>query len=195
MKIGIDYTAALKQSGGIGRYTRGLITTLAQLDRQNRYTLLTTADSPLAELQTFHNCSNFSHKAYPLPERWLTIAWHRFYLPLPVEWFAGQLDLFHSPNFILPPTHRARTLLTVHDLSFIRHPQGAVTGLRNWLNRVVPRSLARADHLLADSASTKQDLIEIFNIQAEDITVVGAGVEERFQPITNPASLAAVRQR
>jgi glycosyltransferase involved in cell wall biosynthesis len=125
----------------------------------------------------------------------MTIGWHRFYLPVPVEVFAGGIDLFHSPNFILPPVRRAKTLLTVHDLSFIRHPQGAVDSLRRWLNKVVPRSLARADHILADSYSTKDDLIEIFNIDPESITVVGAGVEKRFQPITDPANLETVRRR
>lgn len=195
MKIGIDYTAALKQSGGIGRYTRGLITTLAQLDQDNRYTLMVTPDAPRAGLETFHSHPNFFHRLYPLPERWMTIGWHRFYLPLPVEWFAGPVDLFHSPNFILPPVRRAKTLLTVHDLSFIRHPQGAVPGLRKWLNRVVPRSLARADHILADSESTRQDLVDIFNLPPETITVVGAGVEARFRPVTDAARLETVRRR
>ncbi len=195
MKIAIDYTAALKQSGGIGRYTRGLITTLASLDDKNSYKLLVTPDAPRDGLQTFQSHQNFSSKVYPLPERWMTIGWHRFYLPIPVECFAGPVDLFHSPNFILPPTQRAKTLLTVHDLSFIRHPQGAVAALRKWLEKVVPRSLARADHILADSKSTKQDLIQIFNINPKTITVVGAGVEERFQPITDQLMLKTVRQR
>lgn len=195
MRIGIDYTAALKQSGGIGRYTRGLITTLAQLDRANHYCLLAAADAPPTGWQTFQVYPNFSHKTYPLSERWLTIAWHRFYLPLPVEWFAGPLDLFHSPNFILPPTRRAKTLLTVHDLSFIRHPQGAVESLRKWLNQVVPSSLARADHILADSESTKRDLVDIFSLSPADITVVSAGVEERFRPVTDPVLCAVVRER
>ena len=195
LKIGIDYTAALKQSGGIGRYARGLITTLAELDSQNNYTLLATPDAPRDGLEFFRSYSNFSHKIYPLPERWMTIGWHRFYLPIPVEWLAGEMDLFHSPNFILPPTRSAKTLLTVHDLSFIRHPQGAVESLRKWLNQVVPRSLARADHILADSHSTKDDLIEIYNISPDDITVVGAGVEERFRPITDPIQLEAVRKK
>lgn len=195
MKIGIDYTAALKQSGGIGRYTRGLITTLAALDNENSYTLLATPDAPHHDLETFQSYSHVSHKFYPLPERWMTIGWHRFYLPIPVEWFAGPVDLFHSPNFILPPTRRAKTLLTVHDLSFIRHPQGAVAALRKWLLQVVPRSLARADHVLADSESTKHDLIQLFSIKPDTITVVGAGVEERFQPVTDPAVLEAVRRR
>lgn len=195
MKIGIDYTAALKQGGGIGRYTRGLITTLAQLDQRNRYTLMLTPDAPVAGLQAFSEFSNFAHRTYPLPERWMTIGWHRFYLPVPVEWFAGAIDLFHSPNFILPPTGRARTLLTVHDLSFIRHPQGAVEKLRRWLEKVVPHSLARANHVLADSESTRQDLIDIWDLAPEKITVVGAGVEPRFQPVTEPALLARLKAR
>jgi glycosyltransferase involved in cell wall biosynthesis len=61
--------------------------------------------------------------------------------------------------------------------------------------QVVPRSLARADHVLADSESTKQDLIQLFDIEPETITVVGAGVEERFRPLTDPTVLAAVRRR
>lgn len=195
LKIGIDYTAALKQSGGIGRYTRGLITALAQLDRHNHYTLMFSPDAPQADLQHFQAYPNFSQARYPLAERWMTIGWHRFFLPVPVEWFSGPVDLFHSPNFILPPARRAKMLLTVHDLSFIRHPQGAVDKLRRWLERVVPRSLARADHVLADSKSTKQDLISIYNLPADTITVVGAGVEERFQPITDPALLARVQKR
>ncbi len=195
LKIGIDYTAALKQSGGIGRYTRGLITTLAQLDQQNSYTLMLTPDASREGLQFFQPHPNFSHKIYPLPERWMTIGWHRLYLPVPVERFTGPVDLFHSPNFILPPTRRAKTLLTVHDLTFIRHPQGAVDKLRRWLEKVVPRSLTRADHVLADSQSTKQDLFDIYNIPPEKITVVGAGVEERFQPVTDPAVLESIRQR
>ncbi len=195
MHIAIDYTAALKQGGGIGRYTRGLVTTVAGLDRANRYRLLATPDSPLEGLAHFQKYPNFDHKIYPLAERWLTIGWHRLYLPLPVEWWAGPVDLFHSPNFILPPVRRAKSLLTVHDLSFIRHPQGAVDKLRRWLNKVVPRSVARADHILADSHSTKADLIEIFGVEPGRITVVGAGVEDRFRPVTEEATKEAVRRR
>ncbi len=194
MKIAIDFTAALKQSGGIGRYTRGLVTTLAELDTTTHYTLMATPDAPLDDLADFKHRSNFQHKLYPLSERWMTIGWHRFYLPIPVEWFTAEIDLFHSPNFILPPTKKTKTLLTVHDLSFIRHPAGAVEGLRNWLMKVVPRSLAQADHILADSESTKKDLIELYQVEANNITVVGAGVEDRFQPITNEQKQSAVRK-
>lgn len=195
MKIGIDYTAALKQSGGIGRYTRNLIIALIQLDSQDHFTLMLTPDAPREGLHHFQPHPNINYKLYPLAERWMTIGWHRFYLPVPVEWFSGPIDVFHSPNFILPPVKSAKTLLTVHDLSFIRHPQGAVEGLRRWLENVVPRSLNRANHVLADSHSTKQDLMDIYHVLDEKITVVGAGVEERFQPINDSVVLDTVSRR
>jgi glycosyltransferase involved in cell wall biosynthesis len=172
-----------------------LITTLAGLDQENQYTLMVTPDAPTDGLRVFQDHPNFSSKRYPLPERWLTIGWYRLDLPLPVEWFTGPAELFHSPNFILPPTRRVKTLLTVHDLSFLRHPQGAVDKLRRWLEQVVPRSLRRADHVLADSESTRQDLIDIYHLAPDKISVIGAGVEERFQPITASAILDHVRRR
>ncbi|HMR63286.1 MAG TPA: glycosyltransferase family 1 protein [Anaerolineae bacterium] len=195
LHIGLDYTAALKQGGGIGRYTRGLVTALARIDRQNHYTLLHPPEAPPTGLNDFKAYPNFSWRRYPLSERVMTIGWHRLDLPVPVEWFSGPLDLFHSPNFILPPTRRARTLLTVHDLSFIRHPHGAVESLRRWLMRVVPRSLARADHVLADSYNTKQDLLDLYNVEPARISVVGAGVEPRFRPSDDPAHLQEVRHK
>jgi glycosyltransferase involved in cell wall biosynthesis len=192
MHIGINYTAALRQGAGIGRYTRGLIDALARLDQANRYTLLITGDSPQDRLPPFPD--NFQIKVLPLPERLLTILWHRLYLPLYVDVWAGPFDLFHSPDFVLPPLRNTPGLLTVHDLSFMMHPDGAVEKLRNWLNKVVPRSITRADHILADSHSTQRDLETALGVPPEKITVVGAGVEPRFQPVTDEAKLAQVRQ-
>jgi hypothetical protein len=47
LRIGIDYTAAVRQRAGIGRYTRGLVQALARLDRDKRYTLFMPHDSDL----------------------------------------------------------------------------------------------------------------------------------------------------
>lgn len=193
MHIGINYTSALKQGAGIGRYTRGLVSALAELDSANRYTLLISRDAPAEKIPPLP--ANFSVKRLPLPERFLTILWHRFYLPLYIDQWAGPFDLFHSPDFVLPPLRQTPGILTVHDLSFIKHPHGALPQLRSWLNKVVPHSVARAGHILADSDSTKTDLISLLNVPAHKISVVGAGVEARFKPVTDPPALAQVRQK
>ncbi len=188
-RIGIDYTAAIQQSAGIGRYVRELISALLQLDQDNDYRLFAASSDPLP-------LSPFPVKRLPLHDKWLMRIWHRARIPLPVELITGRLDLFHSPDFTLPPTRPGTpTLLTVHDLSFIRDPDSADQRLRAYLKQVVPRSVRRASHILADSEATRQDLIDLWDTPAEKITVIYCGVESRFRPVTDPAALAAVRVR
>jgi glycosyltransferase involved in cell wall biosynthesis len=193
MQIAIDYTPAVHQRAGIGRYTRGLVQALASLDTENQYTLLvlgrTGAHFIPATLPT-----NFRLRFAPISDRWATVLWYRLNLPLPVELFSGRADLFYGPSFTLPPTF-APSLLTVHDLSFLRYPQGAHPALLAWLTKAVPRSLGRAHHVLADSESTRADLTELMQVPADQITVIGAGVEEHFQPVNEPEILARVRAR
>ncbi len=309
LRIGIDYTAAVRQGAGIGRYTRGLVQALARLDHENRYILFTPHDSrfyqryrlsggekilligePATDVNLFEElltrkgvtvmvaplsralavlrqqmphqawlfswtadlertpsvvalvaearslaiplhripkanrslgglfgslgshperppsdmdavlssqvqAPNFQDRRAPLSERALTILWHRLNVPIPVEWFTGPVDIFHSTDFVLPPVRQARTILTVHDLSFMRLPQCAEAGLRAYLNKVVPRSIERADLVLADSQSTKNDLIELLGVSPDKIEVVYAGVESRFRPMEGEMALQRVRKR
>jgi len=193
MHIAIDYTPAVHQRAGIGRYTRGLVQALTRLDSENRYTLMVLGRTG-AQFIPSTLPANFKLRFIPISDRWATVLWYRLNLPIPVELFSGQTDLFHGPSFTLPPSFTP-SLLTVHDLSFLRYPQGAHPGLLAWLIKAVPRSLRRAHHVLADSESTRTDLIDLMHIAADRITVIGAGVEKRFQPVTEPETLARVQAR
>ncbi len=178
MRIGLDYTAAVCQRAGIGRYTRRLVGALAALDRQNRYILFSAGrDAPGAVWPP-----NFRRRELPLQDRHLALLWQRLRLPLPVELVTGRLDILHSPDFVLPPTLGARTVLTIHDLSFLRHPECSSPPLLRYLLDAVPRSVRRADLLLADSASTRQDLIELLQVPPERVAVLYPGVEPHFAP-------------
>ena len=193
MRIGIDYTAAVRQGAGIGRYTRELVRALAKLDQSHDYVLFAAAGGQRPEDASWP--PNFQIRSVPLSDRALAILWHRLQLPLWVELVTGPVDIFHSPDFVLPPVRGAKTLVTVHDLSFIRYPQCADANLRAYLNKVVPRSVHRADLVLADSQSTKDDLVELLGVEARRIEVVYPGVEERFRPIEDQALLEKVRER
>jgi len=132
----------------------------------------------------------------PLPERALNILWHRLAVPLPVEMLSGiACDVFHAPNFALPPARAARRLVTVHDLAFLRFPEGAVPSLRSFLMRAVPRSIQGATHVIADSQATKDDLVAWLKVDAANISVVYAGVDARFKPVTDLARLDDVRKK
>lgn len=138
----------------------------------------------------------FAWKPTPITPEWWARLWHRARLPLPIEAIVGPVSLLHATDFVLPPTlPRTRTLLTVHDLSYVRVPQAASPRLRAYLDRVVPRSVARADHVLADSAATRDDLITLYGTPAEKITVLYSGVDPAFRRIDDPAAHEQIRAR
>jgi glycosyltransferase involved in cell wall biosynthesis len=189
MRIGVDYTAAVWQGAGIGRYTRELIRAVAPLDRSRRFVLFYAAGGlppnhpylgTLRDLCAAH--TNLIARPIPLSPRLQTILWQRLRLPLPVEWFTGPLDLVHAPDFVLPPT-RARTLLTVHDLTFLARPECAEAGLRRYLSRAVPRAIRRADLVLVDSQATADDVERFLRVGSERIRLVYPGVDPRFRPL------------
>src|SRR5205823_287663 len=138
---------------------------------------------------------NFARREVGVRERWLTIMWHRARVPVPADWFSGPVDVFHSPDFVLPPLRHARGILTVHDLAFLMRPDCADAGLRAYLEQVVPRSVQRADFIIADSENTRNDLVVLLGVQLTSIAVVPGGVEERFAPVTDRHQLELARQQ
>lgn len=192
--IGIDYTAAYEQGAGIGRYVRELIRALAAEDGATPYRLFVAGATP-GQLPPSPG-PNFSWCPTRISPLWFARLWHRLQLPLPVEVFTGRVRLFHATDFTLPPVlPDTPTLLTVHDLSFVRAPETATPVLKAYLDRVVPRSVRRATHVLADSQATKDDLIALYNTPPDKITVLLSGVSERFRPVKDPAIRRAVREK
>jgi glycosyltransferase involved in cell wall biosynthesis len=202
VKIALDYNAALRQIAGIGRYTRELVRAFLQRNTGDELILFYAArDLPpdhwglagLHQLQA--EFPQVRAAPIPLPERWLTIVWQRARLPLALERFTGPIDLLHAPDFVLPPVRHAPTLLTVHDLTFRIHPETAFANLRRYLDHAVPRSLARASHVLADSLSTQRDLERLMQVPASKITVLYPGVGAQFRRVTDAGRLQALRDR
>ncbi len=94
--IAIDYTAALAQGGGIGRYTRELIAVLAAEDSQTPY-LLFAAGQKIDYLPAPPG-SNFAWKPTRLEAEWLARIWYRARAPIPIEWWTGPISLLHAPD-------------------------------------------------------------------------------------------------
>lgn len=192
--IGIDYTAAHEQRAGIGRYVRELVRALAAEDTATPYRLFVAGASP-AELPSAYG-PNFEWRPTRVTPLWFARLWHRLQVPFPVEFFTGRVDLFHATDFTLPPTlPGTRTLLTVHDLSFVRAPETSTPVLKRYLDRVVPRSVRRATHVVADSRATRDDLIEFYGTAPDKITVLYSGVEARFVPVSDPVIRRAAREK
>jgi glycosyltransferase involved in cell wall biosynthesis len=190
--IGIDYTAAVRQRAGIGRYARELISALMTLQSDHEYVIFAATggldgdrwkreSEKLRSARSRGRSSDVRFCALPLSDDWMARLWHRLRLPVPVETFTGPLDVFYSPDFVLPPTRRStQSLLTVHDLSYLHYPEHFVPKLVRYLEQSVSHSVDRADWVLADSEATRLDLIAHLGAPSGKVKVLYSGVDPRF---------------
>lgn len=198
-KITIDYTSAIHQGAGIGRLTRELVRALLKLDEAKAHEFgLFVMGRPGLEvpITNLMRTANLPMRTVRWNDRWLYRLWFKANLPVPVQRFSGPCDLYHAADFVLPPLDKGiPSVVTVHDLSFERDPASAPPRLIPFLKKVVPQSAQRADHLIADSHATAQDLQTLYGIAADKITVIHSGVEARFVPFDEESILARRRRQ
>jgi glycosyltransferase involved in cell wall biosynthesis len=109
---------------------------------------------------------------------------------LPVLAARAGIDLLHSMASTAPAWGRFRRVVTVHDLIYARFPD-AHSGLRDRGMRIlVPLAVRRSQRVLADSRSTREDLVELLGSEPRDIDVVplGLGTVQRAQPLGERAT-------
>jgi glycosyltransferase involved in cell wall biosynthesis len=121
-----------------------------------------------------------------------------------IEWVRGEqqllpplarragIDLLHSLASTAPAWGSFKRVVTVHDLIYRRFPE-AHAGFRSLGMRVlVPLAVRRSDRVIADSTSTKRDLVELLGTAAERIDVVPLGLGA---PRGDPLAEEILRER
>ena len=105
------------------------------------------------------------------------------------------VDLVHSLASTAPAWGPFRRVVTVHDLIYARFPE-AHSGLRDRGMRVlVPLAVRRSHRVLADSRSTRDDLIELLGTPPEriDVAPLGFGVPPRARALAEDRTRARFR--
>lgn len=194
MRIAIDYTAATRQGAGIGNYVRRLVDAMLAQDSSNQYTLLTSGRPTRA--RPFPTADNVRGRSIFIPDRYLNIIWYRWRLPLYATYFSGQVDIYHGPDFALPPIGKnLHKVVTVHDLAFLEQPEYAVPALAAYLKKVVPEAVSSADVVCTVSQEVSRTLFQHFQTPPEKITVIPNGVGPHFRRITDPILMDATRHK
>ncbi|MCX7591952.1 MAG: glycosyltransferase family 4 protein [Kiritimatiellae bacterium] len=171
----------MAQRAGVGRYTRSLV----------QY--LPVAAQPEDELVVFY--FDFLRRALPLdapnlvsrvcrwfPGRIVQAAWKHFGCPR-YEFFAGTADVYHFPNFVLPPLGRGKTAaVTIHDISFLRLPEFAEEKNRKYLAARIPDTARRAGAILTASHFCAEEIATELRVPQDRIFVVYNGIGEEFRP-------------
>lgn len=185
MRIGIDARLVYYSRAGIGQYIVGLVEGLSKTDNENEYVLLQSRK----DHSVLTDQANFSRKSLWTPSH------HRLeQLALPFEITPLRLDILHSPDFIPPFRRDYKSVITVHDVAFILYPHFLTQESARYYGQI-DRAVRHADHIIADSASTKQDIINFLGVPESKITVIYAAASSRYRPIEDEHSLAEVRER
>lgn len=84
--------------------------------------------------------------------------------------------------YVIPPLWRGRAVVTIHDVSFERHPELMATRDRTLFSALVPRSARRADRVITGSEWTKRDLLDLYGLPEERVVVTAYGIDPAFGP-------------
>lgn len=109
------------------------------------------------------------------------IAWEHLALPMLAR--RDHLDIFHGPVNAIPLGLPCPSIVTVHDLAFLRFPDQVTAKRYQYLSRTVRASVRRAKRVIAVSEGTKQDIVELLDFAPEKIAVTPLGVDARFQAL------------
>jgi len=181
MKIGFDIDSLTIKSGGIGRYAVNLINGIAKVSlnkTQNEIFIF------------FHNSFDRSLiEKYPhikFVKKYTNIKSNvlrkGIFLPFSIQ--SIKIDLFHGLDHIgIPFIYKSKTckyVVTIHDLITLIYPDKFTLKHRLIQNTLLPKVLRKADRIIANSNSTKNDIIRLYPEYESKIKVIYEGIDSKF---------------
>ena len=193
MRIGLDGIPLTFPKTGIGHYTFELAKSLARVARENDFELVYPSTFPPISTNGNGatsepvNLSSTRVPVGPLGRHWWSAGLPRYIRRQTIE-------LFHGTNYDVPLWRPCSTVLTVHDLSLLLHPE---THEKRSVRRArwrLPLMVKTADAVIVPSEAVGRELCEHLNTSSEKVFVVPEATRQCFHPIEFEES-AEVRRR
>jgi glycosyltransferase involved in cell wall biosynthesis len=175
VRVGFDGRALSSPAPGVRRYTRELV---AALIAGGMPIEIVSLGGPPPSIE------GVAHR----PEPWhppTNLGWTVLGLPRAAR--GAALDVYHAPAYTAPLWGVHPLVLTIHDVSYARHPEWYPYH-RDWMRRAFYRASARAaDTIVTDSEFAKQEIIEAYGLAPDRIEVIPLGVGRIFRPASIPS--------
>ncbi len=176
MHIAIDVRSLMEgRHSGVEEYTIRIINALSRVAASNTYHLFYSSQKGV-KLPKFRE--NVVVHAFRYPNKLFNTSqlicsrprWDRM---LPVK-----PDVVFVPNPRLAPlSYGVPLVTTIHDLAFERFPEFLTVKRRIWHASIRPRLLLQnSDHIIAVSGHTKEDVVNMYGIDSQKISIVYSGV-------------------
>ena len=181
MRVILDFDGVLvKKFSGLYTYGDGLLSGFDKLvERPDIVGLYSRKFSKDARRLGGDYSGWVSLKKIPIKKRWLNKLWKHFRYPA-LQWLIGDFDIYHCFFHFMPPMGNKPCVMTVHDMRRYKLRE-LYDNSKLWR---FERAYARADHFIAVSQSTKNDLCQIFGISQDKVTVIHLAADEHLSPLS-----------
>lgn len=193
MRIAIDVSGYEMGNFGIGVYIRNLVATMTQMAPNHKYLLTSFPGWHWKRRADINFPSDKYHyfRIPYIPRRVLNVLWHDWEL-FPVDKLVGGVDIFHGTNYEAPYVANAKKVITVFDVSWVFFPE-EMRKSASYYNRWLPVNLAGADAIIVISETTKKDLLNCYEVDANKIHVIYLAPNPEVCLPANPKSVDTIK--
>lgn len=173
MRIGIDASRAfLRQRTGVEEYSYQIIKHLRnKLSGHQVVLYIPKLKKRDYEEIIFSLPNNWKIKVLKYPKFWTQIG-------LSLEMFMHPVEVLFIPAHTIPIIHPSKTIVTIHGLEYEIRPEAYSMRERFYMHHSIKRSCLWAQKVIAVSQNTKKDLLQIYKVSDEKVTVVYEGVND-----------------
>ena len=186
LRVAVNATPLLSPLTGIGNYIVQLGAALharGDIDVHSFYGNRWRHEPPCPPVSGGRSIA--ATRARDLMKRWIPLKRELRNLQLQVTFKRGlhrrAIELYHEPNYV-PLRYDVPVVVTIHDLSWLRYPETHPADRVRWLQRGLSRALDRAGAILVDSAFVRDELVAMFDVPPQRVTVAHLGVSSAFRP-------------
>ncbi len=190
MKIAISTTSLRQPLTGLGNYTLNLIQAIQKVSNSDLVFFDGTSWTTIAAVKAQRLSFNALSILRKLPFAYQA---KRFLGESSFRRGARTIkaDLYHEPNFLAYKSNLP-TIITVHDLSWIKYPEVHPASRVQEMNRFFESGVKRANHIVTDAEFIRQEFIQHFNYPADRITAIPLGVSESFSSYSQEETSATL---
>jgi len=187
MHIAIDAHSVGTQLGGNVTYITSLIEALAEIDKANQYTLYVTM--PEAVERYTGRWDNFNVRR-TLPHTPLI----RIPITLALELRRRPVDLLFV-QYTAPLFAPCKVVTTIHDISYEHLPETFNRRSRFQMKLTIRHTARHADHVIASSEYSRQDVIDTYQLRPEKVTAIPLAAPASYKPVTDQSRLNRIREK
>lgn len=198
MKIGIDIRTLMDAHySGVPEFTLNLLKNIFAIDKENQYKLYYNSGKDISARLPLFNQSNVEVVHTKFPNKIFNYLLLKIFKYPKIDRLL-HVDLFFTPHVgFMAMSGKTKSIITIHDLSFLRYPK--VFSLRKnfWHYMVGVKNLVnKFDKVVTVSQHTKNDVVDLCKVDSDKVEVIHLGISDEYKVVdSNDQKLIATKNK